>query len=523
MAFRFLQTTLLLVMAGLLIGCGDRRPHKKAPAAQRGAVEQAFVDASIETGVPMRLLMAVGYLESGLTAHPSSASYSEDSTQLRGTQIAESAFGIPLAELGLDDQQPLPAQIKAYARWLKGRLAQLNLVSAPASPDDKYQWLTALAHEHRRGIGQRRNIRILFAQELRLILNKGFIWQDPTTGERIELGKELPELLIENMSADGQQWFSLDGRSADIDSARFYPIVTSPTNGNVPTRVEVIHCPLSMSACLELQSQPQGGDVRLAAHYLIPQNLSVIDLPMQVARHDHIVTITDRDGNDQAITDAIVVMLVGNSGRLQGGIRMPAIPTWFTYSQLRDMGNVIADVCLKISEERGSDYNECMKIDHGVSFRKRTNSELTRWGEIPDFDATIFGAYVERPGAVEDGVAFEFANDRRVFGADQAIPFKIRFQQRARLVALERLARCPSGKVVWETVDIDQVRGQAHTQIDEKFFDAGPNGNGDQFVRARVYDEKGELVGWSTDRVFLQGFEKNKVALASPKTCKDDI
>ena len=161
-----------------------------------------------------------------------------------------------------------------------------------------------------------------------------------------------------------------------------------------------------------------------------------------------------------------------------------------------------------------------MGEDGGVTFRNRGQREIQRWGEIADFDPTIFPAYVERPGAVESGVAFEFSGDRRTYSTSETIPLTVLFQPQANTVALERLARCLSdGRVIWETIDVDFVRGQTQTTFNERFFDAGPNANGDQFVRVRVYDEADELVGWSIDQIFLSDFEQGKIATASPKNC----
>ena len=113
---------------------------------------------------------------------------------------------------------------------------------------------------------------------------------------------------------------------------------------------------------------------------------------------------------------------------------------------------------------------------------------------------------------------FEFANDEHQFKAGSAIPLKVLFESSDRTVELERLNRCNNGKVVWEPVRIDQVRGEKSAKFEEVYHDSGPNRNGDQFFRARIYGKDGHLTGWTIDQIFLEKYE-TEPAFASEKYC----
>jgi hypothetical protein len=92
------------------------------------------------------------------------------------------------------------------------------------------------------------------------------------------------------------------------------------------------------------------------------------------------------------------------------------------------------------------------------------------------------------------------------------------FQATARRLELERLVRCatPDHRVVWEPVDQQQVLNVAQYAFnDNVWYDAGPNGTGDQFFRVKATGDGGKFLGWSTRLVQSRGFDKTWIPEAS--------
>jgi hypothetical protein len=539
--FHALAALGVIISGMVFFGCGEKRPGGGGGGAKKGLVEGAFAKASSTYKVPVRFMVAAAYLESRLSPENAMAHYvnpnDPESSVQRGTIMTQTAFGITYEKLGLDpeqlESQTIEAQVDAYANWIhEATVNETYLNPNPKTLDDKYFWLDTLAKMHRAGEVGRRNVQIFFAKEMIKILNEGFIWQDPRNGEVLKFGKESPSINIDQFEQDIKQWFELDTREgvAEIPTATFLTLASNPPGDlkNTPKRVVVVHCPLTLSACLELQNSQEDNDefVHLEAHYVIPpiQKDSELDFARvyQVARLEDARVVTNSLGEPEIVQDAVVVMLVGNSGRVVNGDRQPAIPTWFTDKQLRRMGQMINDVCTYLAHvnKKEVDRLACMSTegDVGVQFYNRGHSEEYRWGDIADFDPSIFEAYLLSVGGLGTEVAFEFKSDKRQFKAG-TIPLTALFNPVAQSIKLERLARCADGRAVWELLETEDVRGERRITFKKKIFDSGPNRGGDQFFRARVFDKQGKLVGWSIDQVFLSKFEEGE-RLASDGVCK---
>lgn len=530
-----------------LLGCNDAKLAHDDQGPRYGVVEGAFYKAAAETGLPPRYLLAVGYLESRLAPENATANYlavgKDQHATPRGTLLTQTAFGLSYLTLGLDpakdESQRLETQVMAYAHWLSAQLkaAGVKMNPQPQTADEHFQWVENLSLLHRKGLTQRRNVQILFAKELLDVMNTGFIWQDPRNGERLELGKELTPISVNNLAPDGKQWFSqiaLVDSPQQLAQAAYLPLVTVPSGeySNTPKRIEVIHCPLTLSACLELQTRSQESDVRLAAHYVIPpivgtdrQSDPLLNRVLQVANHRDALIVTNNKGENVPVTNAIVIMLVGNSGRMVGGSRIPAMPNWFTDLQLQKMGGLINDICtLLAQQDKSINRDTCMSTDpqQGVLFHHQTGSEEYRWGDIADFDPNIFEAYLRNPGGLGTEVAFKFEGGQRQFQASKGSPLHVLFDTSARQIVLERLNRCPDNRVVWEPLRNEQVRQERESTFMEFLHDSGPNHSGDQFFRVRVYGKDGHLMGWAIDRIYLSDFEP-EVTFASDESCRKQI
>jgi hypothetical protein len=83
---------------------------------------------------------------------------------------------------------------------------------------------------------------------------------------------------------------------------------------------------------------------------------------------------------------------------------------------------------------------------------------------------------------------------------------------------LERLNRCRSGAVVWEPLRISQVRKKTQATLTEAFHDSGPNRNGEQFFRLRLYGTDGHLIGWTMAQIMIRNYEADP-EFASDKYC----
>ena len=90
---------------------------------------------------------------------------------------------------------------------------------------------------------------------------------------------------------------------------------------NIPTGILVTHCPFDVSTCLALQSTKANNtkQVRLGAHYIIPSDTEALRRPIKILPHREPVLLTDPQGGIMTVTNRIVVMLTGKSGRYVEG------------------------------------------------------------------------------------------------------------------------------------------------------------------------------------------------------------
>ena len=105
------------------------------------------------------------------------------------------------------------------------------------------------------------------------------------------------------------------------------------TKSQIPTGLEIIHCPKKLSACLEMQFL-QTAPISLQAHYIIPKNDMITDV-LQVQRHDEAVPYLNTEGQQSYREGRVVIMLVGESGPFKAGKRLESKPLWLSKWQLR--------------------------------------------------------------------------------------------------------------------------------------------------------------------------------------------
>ncbi len=514
---------LSLAFLGLIFlsSCGEPQEESKS-SSKPSEVEKHFVEAASKHKLPVRFLMAAGFLESNMSPEVEMTPYYQADSADRvkkvylGTTLTETAFGLTRDALGIsagEEGDDLKVQIDAYAAWVESHLDKnLALDSNPGTVDDKYYWLWQLSRLHRNGEEQRRNIRVIWATDLMNILNEGRTWQDPKTGQTLTLAPENPPLDLEEFPADGRKWMKLETSGSDISNARMFELTNENHTElvNTPTHIKIIHCPLTLSACLELQDTTLNNPIALGAHFMVPQDEKLFAKALHLTQLDRPVSITDQNGKKQQITDAIVIMLVGNSGRYIEGIRKNADPTWFTASQLRKLGAVISGVCNVLSQTiSGFDRAACQEPENknGVHFQLQGQRTTYRWGDVPDFDKSIFYAYLRSSDYNIEGEAeFVFPSDKKTFKATDTIEFEARFPPGVTWIRLQRAMRCDDQQLVWETVRSDAVQKAKSYKYNIQVLDAGPNGNGRQFFRTMVNDEDNKLTAWAIDDLYVTGF-----------------
>ena len=508
----------------LLSGCGGTGSGSGGGGRALSELESSLMEVSQKHQVPYKLLVAVGFVESRLNPSYGYAVYlgnevGSNSPQ-RSIRMSESAFGVSLKVLGLERSEGtanIEVQANAYARWIRQEMdaERIDLPVNTATPEALNQWIWELARLHRGADQPRKNVRITFAKEVIQQLNEGILWQNFSTGEGIRLEPHNPPL---NFDSDPNLALELR-QTSEIPSAQRLRLPPLGRLGNKPAKVEVIHCPLSLSGCLELMSTTDRDPVRLEAHYVIPQDDKVFQSAIQIANHERAVVVTDNSGNNRPLTDRIVVMLVGQSGKIVNGRRELANPDWLTHWQLIEMARVISDVCFSLAEEGTTGYEDCTRIRSEVSsgqpnetryvgFRG-SKDRTNKWGDVADYDPEIFTGYLKNQGSALQGTANFVQRDNQQQYEAGLVGLELELQPRAKLLLLDTLIRCPSdGFLKWFKVLSRPLAGESFLEERLPIYSAGPNRNGVHYFRAKVYGNKGELLGWDIKEVYISNFEE---------------
>jgi len=488
---------------------------------------QASLNTTAQTQqIPLEVLAAVIYKESGLSPFESSNLYGPGNVSL-GPKSGETAFGLPRATLGLDDSvesRTIPVQVAAYGAWVRKQLdgTHLELSQSLEKPDDVYDWVWQLARMHYPDVSAPKNLQIIFAMELIKILNSGFIWQDPNSDEHLELKARTPELAISSFSAPIQANLQLDTTTSELYSVDYLQLsyYNEITIQNRPRRILVKHCPFTLSNCLAAQLDNTNA-AALQAHYVIAPDQTVLPRPVKILQHSVPVKQVNDQGQVEDLTDAIVIMLIGNSGRYIDSQRTQINPNWYTKSQLRELGKIVQGLCQALPKENPTMTPEsCSAINSGVVFSDPARHSRFQFGDIADYDPVIFGSLMKDPLNINGDLSATLPNNLREFPAGSNIPLQLTFIKGTAKVEIQRLERCLSGKTVWTTQQTVFLRSVTSKTIDLNFFDQGPNGNGQHFVRALASAGDGSFMGWATLDFFLSGFEKNASPEPSNGVCE---
>lgn len=484
-------------------------------------LRRTFIASAEQHDVPASAMLASAWLESRLTSVPSVVMHEEKST---GVGIGETVFGLRRAKLyrfGDRDNESLEHQVVAYARLVRAHLDEkgLDLDTNFDTVENKIAWLWELAEIHRRGDRYHTNIRSLFVLEMIHILNTGFEWRETENNEHITLLPWSPKIDRSQLSRPQQQLLNLKTAEAQLYQAQWlHPDEPTSTQNvaNSPQRILITHCPFSLSGCLELQQDvdAENDDARLQAHYLIPADGTVLSYPVQVAHHHKQVTITNHKGQHERQKDTIVIMLTGNSGRLNANVRFSADPSWQSGFQLEWLGYMVKELCAHHlglrNEEQIKNCSDPYSSGSRVSLRVESQSTSLSdsspaeyvWGEIPDFDRSIYGAYLQNPQQIQ--LEFVYPDKRRNFAPGENIDLLLPDTGRNYHI-LEKLARCRDNqRLVWVTVS----QGESdNNTFAIKLYDQGANGDGRQFLRAKIF-RQGTLIAWATTSLWIDGHDQ---------------
>jgi len=516
----------ILVIAGLGVSCGDGKKSKSPATSPPGPMALALSAASQQHRIPLDILLALAYKETRLNSDPSRTRY-PNSEGLRGPSLAETIVGLPLATLGLGESAAgqSKVQLNAYGAWVRQQLEsqRIELPTALSKADDVYDWIWQLARMHHREPRSPKNLQILFAREMIQILNTGFIWQDASTRERIELKPRPTRLEISNFSPPIQANLKLDTRASEIFFVDYMQLTFERPNNvsNRPQRILITHCPFSLTTCLGSQLQKDGeSSIRFQAHYIIPPDDSILTRPIKVLQHQTPVTITDTNGQTQTLTDTVIVMLVGPSGRYVNGQRLQSNPSWYTRRQLKYMGEVVSGICqLMAQDDPTIDIARCRTPGQGVQFQNDRPGQGYRFGEIPDFDASIFWSFIRNPDDLSGDVAIQLPINQKVFQAGAPIATRFAFIKGTAKLEIQRLERCSSGQTVWAPLQTHFIRSSDNKTVDLTLYDQGPNENGQHYIRALVFDSEGGLMGWAVQDFFLTAYDTDGIPGPSLELC----
>lgn len=526
----FSRLSFVVVLSLLIASCGGQRGVGGSDKAG-GKIQEAFETGSRTYSVPSEVIRAAGYLESRFyIKNPSSPSGPSMTLSQVEPEIGYSAFGIPLASLNLDlsrseaDEFELPQQILMYASQLERLSRKDNLSKSISTQEDAVKWALSLARLHRPSNLGQRNLETLFAREILTLMKSGFSTIDPVTSEPIVLE---PSSINLDLTAFPSQLRNLlefdtfyvgDIRESFLFSAQSLPLA-SPANK--PKSIQVVHCPLSISACINQMNSVSSTKSGLQAHYIIPNSQELSPGVLQFARHAESVQVRLPDDSNEKVQDRIIVMVAGLSGRYSGGQRFYSEPTWTTEYQVRLLGSAIKNICAALAR---IDQDSSIRCDDDEIRRRVTlraqNQQKYSFGDVVDIDQEMLDLSLSSSSDPTSKVVLALPSDSKSMSVNEPFSASISVPDGTKLVQFSRLVLCQNKNVVWESVSKRHIRTSNEVQLNDlQWFDAGPNFTGRQFFRAQAFSETGKLIGWTQDALTYSDFDRTLKSVRDPEEC----
>ncbi|MBC60933.1 MAG: hypothetical protein CMP11_00605 [Zetaproteobacteria bacterium] len=503
----------------VFFSCGqDTDTNGSKTAVISSPTELIFKKAAENTNLPVRLLLATSFLESKMQAQ---RAYSLKGNKRSFLPNGETAFGLTRKTLGLEefsDAGDLVIQVKAYTKWLKNSLIHSSLPEKPEKFEDTIYWIWEIAKLHRSSSGSRNNERIIFTKELVKILNEGFYWYDSYANNFVEFPKETNPIDLQNKNLAFGSMLNLDYRRAQVESAVYLPLASpvSLAQKQKPVGIEILHCPFELSSCLALQSQTMEGSYNtgLYAHYIIPQSPAIIDRSLQVHTHDSALPKLTVEG-EQGVSNKLRILLVGYSGSYSESKRRHAQGDWLTPWQTKRLGELVHDLCVvltkKVSaEDQDLAMRNCKEIGQGVTVYKPERTVPFQWGVISDYNKEFFMASLSEDLAYKDTLQVRMKTEKDFYQGGEDLEFKLSFHPNAESLEVEKLVRCPTGKVLWDRIQTKNLRNTRTAMVYRREWGGGPNFTGAHFFRFKIYDTKGDLMAWQNQKINIRDFEKTR-------------
>jgi hypothetical protein len=520
-----LKKAILITLGLFLMHCGSSGKGPAGGAHVAQPINSAFLEASRKNGIPMDVLKAVAFYETGLNAKASSAPYfqlgEDSSANLLNLHSADTAFGLSQAELGIDpsDQATIPVQIHAYAEWIATHTKDLQLPNAIRKDDDVFLWLWAMAKLHRPGDEAREVVWPLWVRGVMAKMNTGALWQSPS--EKVELPARGTPLRVEKLPPESASYLLNEigfGISDLPGVATRLGLVDIDPSRQTPKKIVITHCPLNITSCIDLQVSDQPKGVYLGAHFIIPQESSdpIEDaIPYQVNDLERPVRVTNSFGVAEYLQDTVVIMLAGQSGHYVEGVREYVNPTWYSAKQLNQMSLVVKSVCKLLTRKYPGEVNEnqCRANEGANSLRFIHQGERPnfRFGDIPDFDTKIFTSFLNTAiGSILTMSEIKFVANRNQFSSSESVEIQVSVGSEIDYISVERAVRCPNQSIAWETYSNEPTKpNERSRRYSLRVADAGPNANGEHFLRVLLYSGRSGtavLSSWGLKSFYLKDY-----------------
>lgn len=525
----------LVVMLFSLIffhfSCGGKDPidnaeeHQEIDGALLSPVEKSIKEAAAQYYIPERFLLAIGYVETGL--QPQEMSFKLAGDDILDLPQAKSAFAISRAELGIENdstQDRLATQIRAYAKWLSLKLKHKGLAKLPQNSQEKFDWIWEIAKLHRSGVHHKYTERSVFSLELIEALNQGFYWLDPEGQETRFFKPEHPQIKVNSLDDKSLNLMDINMRQSQVDFAKKVFLSTNPKQRSeaFPQGIEILHCPFSLSACLDMQNNEELMEkANGLAHYVIPSNDLISDLSLQIRNH---FLVLNSNKAKQKEFHKIRVMLVGSSGRSIHGTRQAAYGDWLTHWQLEKLAELTQDLCYQMTnstQEEGvfETIEECLSPGKAIVFRQDSPSHIGSWLSIPDFDSEIFHYYIGTK-ATHSKAELTLKDPQVSYSAGSRITFHHDFSPEVHYIEMQQLVRCyeTQERLIWQRTSLTGVGNLTQKEEEQKIWSWGPNKDGTHFFRAKFFDSGGNLLAWDSQKILLKNFEEQDNPIAR-KNC----
>ena len=483
--------------------------------------ESSFNEASEQYKIPKKILALTAFVESGGFDNTFEL---WEGQNLKPSQLGRSLFGLTPSQVTFnekDTENTWKNQISNYAHWLNGQVTLSQLPKKILSVQDKFKWIWAVAKVHR----SHKNTQAVFAHELIKSFNKGAQFAIYSVKEKMTILPDKTPLDLGKLDFYARRSLRIETQRGELLFARrmILPRSSASIKSQNATGIEIIHCPKKLSACLEMQFLADS-PASLQTHYIIPQDDEISGV-LQVNLHDEAVRYRNKEGQLVYRDGRIVIMLVGESGIFKSGKRSESRPLWLTKWQIKKMGKLIRELCYEMGqknssseEEASSFYQECIQNEEKVRYQTMQNPSKAYWGDLPDYDQTLFTSYKKSLDSSEEASFLPTHGGTKLIQAGSPFSLRLSFHQSIAHVEIEQLYKCSDGSFRWALLSSDSIHNKNSLEKTKTLWNLGPNGDGKHFFRMKVYSDTGSFLGWDIQQLEVQKNSSMKPGV-NPRVC----